>query len=202
MTWGAVGAAAVSVVGGALINKSHSSSNKGYSQAAQQMDPYGPYRDQMAKKLNDLVNNPSSINNTPEYKARIQAAQRMMAAQGYTGSGNALVAAANAGGDAYQQAFNNLAMLSGANQAPGNGAMAAAQGKAQSNQQALQGYSGVANSLIYAGQKAYNNWSTWNTPIDTGGVAPTYSGSDISTSPITVSNYSPTMPTIPPITTT
>lgn len=169
MTWGAVGAAAVGVVGGMLTHHSSSANNKGYAQAAQKMDPYGPYRDQMAQKLNDLVSNPSSIQNTAEYKARMQAAQRVMAANGYTGSGNALIAAANAGGDAYQQAFNNLVTLSGANAAPGAGAMAAASGQAQNRQNTLNQYSGIANSLVYAGQKAYQNWNAGSIPaINTG----------------------------------
>src|SRR3546814_4637940 len=47
-----------------------------------------------------LFRSPSSVENLPEYKTRIRAAERTMAAQGFTGSGNALVAAAEASGEA------------------------------------------------------------------------------------------------------
>jgi len=67
------------------------------------------------------VNNPNSydaVANSSVGQAYQQAASRTMASQGYTGSGNALVAAANAGGQAYQQNFNNLATLAGAAYSP------------------------------------------------------------------------------------
>lgn len=130
MSWGLVGSAAVGVVGSALLGgggKGSSSSGANSSTAA--YDPYAQYRGAAATKLNSLMSDPNSLTQLPEYQAQMQAASRTMAAQGYTGSGNALVAAAQAGGNAYQQAFNNLAMLSGANQNP-----AAAQSAA--NQQA------------------------------------------------------------------
>lgn len=128
MSWGLVGAAAVTVVGSALTSKGGSKSS-GSSSSTSAYDPYAQYRPAAAAKLNTLMNDPSSIQSLPEYQADMQAASRTMAAQGYTGSGNALVAAANAGGQAYQQAFNNLSMLAGAGQSP-----AAAQSAA--NQQA------------------------------------------------------------------
>lgn len=130
MTWGAVIGAGVSLVGGALLgNGGGGGGGGGSSSSTTAYDPYAPYRGAAAQQLQQLMKNPSSIQQLPEYNADLQAAARTMAAQGYTGSGNALVAAANAGGQAYQQAFNNLALLSGAGQSP-----AAAQGAA--NQQA------------------------------------------------------------------
>lgn len=92
-------------------------------QAVAASDPFASYRGKFAEQLGNY--SPSSISfnyspdsllgdinladveNTPEYRARQQAAARMMAAQGYTGSGNAAVAAADAGGQSYQIAFNN-----------------------------------------------------------------------------------------------
>lgn len=158
MSWVAVGSAAVTVVGGYLTSKQQSKSNKAAQQAAAQMDPYGPYRDAAAKKLNDLMEHPEGISDTAEYKARQQAASRLMAAQGYTGSGNALVAAATAGGDSYQQAFNNLAMLSGAGGQPGAGAMQGAQLQSANNQYANNQYGQIANGLVAAGTNIYNRW--------------------------------------------
>ena len=76
-------------------------------------DPYKEYREDAAKRLNALVADPSSIKDTASYKARMQAAERTLAAQGYTGSGNAIIEAANAGGAAYQQEFDMLARLAG-----------------------------------------------------------------------------------------
>jgi len=88
----------------------------------------------------------------------MQAGQRQLAAQGYTGSGNALVEAAEASGQVYQQEFNNLAMLSGANANPGAGfgnamqGLAGAQANALNSRQAgndqrLSGTTGVVNNL-------------------------------------------------------
>lgn len=179
MTWGAVAGAAITVVGGYIANKKSKSSNKAVSNAAAAQDPYGPYRGDAAVRLNDLMKNPSSIEGTPEYKARQQAAARLMASQGYTGSGNALVAAANAGGESYQQAFNNLALLSGAGGPAGAGAIQGAAITSQNNQQATQNWSDAANSLVYAGSKAYQNYKqgqSFNQPI-AGTVG---SGSDVS----------------------
>lgn len=116
-------------------------------------DPYKEHRGAAADKLNALVNDPSSIENTAEYKARMQAAARQLAAQGYTGSGNAILEAANAGGAAYQQAFDNLAMLSGANQAPGGGYASALSANQAANDNRLTSIAGVTNNLVnLAGQ--------------------------------------------------
>lgn len=158
MVWAAVGAAAITVVGGYMTAKSNQKSNKALSQAAAKQDPYGPYRDAAALKLNSLMDDPSKITDTAEYKARQTAASRTMAAQGYTGSGNALAAAAEAGGNSYQQAFNNLAMLSGAGVAPGQGAVQAAMGQSQNNQNAMNTYGQLANGLVGSGINAWNNY--------------------------------------------
>ena len=110
-------------------------------------DPYAPYRGAAATQLNNLMANPSSITNSPTYQAYLQAAQRQSAAQGYTGSGNALAAAASAGGQAYQQQFNNLAMLSGATTSPSSGASMAGNA-AYANQQNNQNMWGNLGSLF------------------------------------------------------
>ena len=145
MTW-----ATVATIGGSLIAGAMSGGGGGGSSGAASpgyYDPYAQYRGAAAQQLNALMANPSQITTMPEYNAMLQAAQRQAAAQGYNGSGNALVAAANAGGQAYQQAFNNLAMLSGAEQSPAQaGALAAYQGNY--NQQMNQNMWGGIGSLV------------------------------------------------------
>lgn len=198
MAWAAIGAAAVTVVGSYVVNKKNKSSNKAVQQAQAAGDPYGPYRDAAAKKLNDLMNDPSKIESSPEYKARISAAQRLMASQGYTGSGNALTAVANAGGDAYQQAFNNLAMLSGAGGQPGYGAMQGAAIQSGNNQYATNQYGQIANGLIGAGMQGYRNYQqnkAWNQPIDYGNTVTPDTNLDTSIS-VDSGSYTP-----PPVTT-
>ena len=188
MTWVAVGAAAVSVVGGYLVNKQNQKAQaKAQSQYQAAADPYAPYRDQAAQKLNALMNDPTSITTTPEYKARLDAAARTMAAQGYTGSGNALAAAAQAGGDVYQQAFNNLALTSGAGQNPAIAAGGSADLAMQSANNNANNQSQLINTGVYWGQKAYNAWQGNSIPSTgyqsaTGAGAPTYSGSDLNIS--------------------
>lgn len=155
MTWGMIGGAAVTLVGGALLGGGGGGSTPS-SQQQQVYDPYAPYRGAAAQKLNALMADPSTISSLPEYQAQMQAASRAMAAQGYTGSGNALVAAANAGGQAYQQAFNNLAMLSGAGQSPAYGASAAEQGNLAGQQMQNQMWSQIGNA-VGQGINAWNN---------------------------------------------
>jgi hypothetical protein len=120
-------------------------------------DPFREYRPKYAEQLDKLMSDPSSITSTPEYKARLDAAARQMAAQGYTGSGNAIIEAANAGGAAYQQAFQNLGQLSGAGVTPGGGFDSALASQSESNAQKLSAYTGVANNIgnlaLTAGQR-------------------------------------------------
>jgi hypothetical protein len=92
-----------------------------------------------------------------------------MAAQGYTGSGNALVAAANAGGQAYQQQFNNLATLAGANYNPAGAAQIQSNNASNAynqNNDTMANLGGVANQFM----NAYNN---------SGGLGPGTIGSGI-----------------------
>lgn len=145
-------------------------------------DPYAPYRDQAAQQLNALVADPSSITGTADYKARQQAAARTIAAQGYTGSGNAIDAAANAGGQAYQAAFNNLSTLAGAGTSPGAGYASADAAQNVTNAQGTNNLSGIGNSLVYGAGKLYDSWNGGGNlqPIDVGSVSPsTYSNADI-----------------------
>jgi len=152
MVWAAVGSAAVTVIGGALSGGGGGSGNS--NPAA--YDPYSQYRPAAAQQLNALMKDPSSAVNSGYGLAEQQAASRTMAAQGYTGSGNALVAAAQAGGNAYQQQFNNLSMLSGAGQAPAS-AMQAANNQANIQQGQSNQMWGQIGGLVGQGINAYNN---------------------------------------------
>lgn len=64
----------------------------------------------------------TAYENTPAYAARMQAVQRQMASQGYNGSGNAAVAAAQAGGAGYNEWVQQMAGLAGANANPASAA--------------------------------------------------------------------------------
>lgn len=159
MVWAAIGAAAVTVVGGALMSggSGGGAGSSGNSNPAA-YDPYSQYRPAAAQQLNALMKDPSSAVNSGYGLAEQQAASRTMAAQGYTGSGNALVAAANAGGQAYQQEFNNLSMLSGAGQSPAS-AMQASNQQANVQQGQTNQMWGQIGGLVGQGINAYNNSS-------------------------------------------
>lgn len=85
------------------------------AEQALKADPNSAYRASYAARLNSLSTDPSSIFSTPGYAAGEQAVQRTMAAQGYTGSGNARIAMQKYGGDFYNQEMQRLMTLSGGN---------------------------------------------------------------------------------------
>ncbi len=150
----AITAAAIGVAGTIYATSQAKKQQKQAIQSQQDMmknaDPYAAYRGQAAQQLNTLMSNPATITDLPTYKARLEAAGRAAAANGFTGSGNALVAAADAGGSAYQQEFENLAMLSGASTGLANkvAAYSAGQGNiAGANDSYLSGISGTVNNL-------------------------------------------------------
>jgi len=84
-------------------------------QLAQQSNAMGPYRAQYAAQLQQLMNNPSSIQNLPGYQAGIEAINRDAAAKGLFGSGNMASALGMYGDQLYQQQLQNLMQLSGSN---------------------------------------------------------------------------------------
>lgn len=123
-------------------------------------DPYARYRPEAAAQLSALMKDPSKISESAEYKARQMAAARQLAAQGYTGSGNAIIEAANAAGESYQQAFNNLALLSGAGVSPGGGYGNALQANQAANDTKMSGYAGIANNIGNLAMTVGNRWNT------------------------------------------
>lgn len=167
--------------------KKNSDAQKKQAQLAQQgidaADPFRTYRPQYADKLNKLMSDPSSITDTPEYKARLTAASRQLAAQGYTGSGNAILEAANGAGEAYQQAFSNLAVLSGASSAQlGGGYSNALQSGQNGNEQTLSSVAGIGNNLA-------NLALTVGQRFNTGNNGQQYQISQTSLQPFTGGNY-------------
>src|SRR5690606_21608400 len=116
---------------------------------------------------------PSSIVDTAEYRARMQAASRAVAAQGYSGSGNALVAAAEAGASVYQQAFDNLARLSGADvgvQSRAGVASASIGANQNSSDNYLSSIAGVGNNIsnlatVWGASRGFNQSNGIGAPI-------------------------------------
>lgn len=147
----AITAAAITTAGAIYATKKAGDQAKEQQQLAMQgiaaSDPYGPYRADAAKRLNELMADPSKIADTASYKARQKAVARQLAAQGYTGSGNALIAAADAAGESYQQEFQNLSFLAGAGATPGAGYNAALQANQLANDTTMSGYAGIINNV-------------------------------------------------------
>lgn len=88
--------------------------------ATEKSDPFGPYREGYAKKLQALEANPGTLRNTPGFFTGQDMINRSMASKGYLGSGNQAAALQRFGGDFYHQEANRLAGLAGANINPGN----------------------------------------------------------------------------------
>lgn len=77
-------------------------------------DPFGPYRGYYGAEMQKLQADPSRMTSLPGYEAGLEAVQRSMAAQGYTGSGNMMAALQKYGGDFYNQTMNQYATYAGA----------------------------------------------------------------------------------------
>lgn len=132
-------------------------------------DPLKDFRPEYAQKLDALIKDPSSITDTAEYKARQQAVARQLAAQGYTGSGNALIEAADAAGQSYQQAFQNLYGLASGQM--GGGYDTATQASLAGSDSKANAIAGVANNLTNLGATIggkFNKPATGNTVQSTG----------------------------------
>ncbi len=171
---GAITAAAIGAAT-AIYSAKKSSDNqkaaaKASSSAASAADPYAPYRAQAATQLNALVSDPSSITNTATYKVGQQAAERTMAAQGYTGSGNAILASQEAAANSYQQEFNNLSALAGVSNGTALATSVntnAANNATEGNAQTLSGYAGIANNLTNLATQVFNKPTVPVTPTTT-----------------------------------
>jgi hypothetical protein len=163
-----------SVFSASQSNKQAKKQEKLAQQGIDAADPFRTYRPKYAQKLDEFMQNPLGVlDSTPTYKARLDAAARTMAAQGYTGSGNALVAAADAGASAYQQELNNLMTLSGAGVTPGGNYSSALQAQSNASDQRLSGYAGVINNLGAIVSSNNNPGTTTGTPVGPDAFSPT-----------------------------
>lgn len=148
---GAVIGAATTLYSANQAKKQQKEAQKFANEQMEAMDPFAEHRPYYADQLKALTDDPSKIKDTATYKARLMAAERTMASQGYTGSGNAMVAAADAGAAAYGQEMEYLMALSGATQ--GLGARASAYGTAagamgNANDNYLGAIGGIGNSIV------------------------------------------------------
>ena len=122
MSWGAIGASAVSLVGSKLLGGSGSNGGAQGQAAANAADPFASQRSQYQPMLADLIKNPSSVTSTPGYQFNLEqglgSVQAGNAARGIGTSGANDAAkmqfASGLASQTYQQDFNNLALLSGA----------------------------------------------------------------------------------------
>jgi len=149
ITAAAIGAAST-VYAANQAKKAQKEQNKFVTESQKGADPYAQYRGDAAARLDKLSKDPSSIKDSAVWKSRMQAAERAVASQGYTGSGNALVAAADAGASAYQSEFDNLARLSGADvgiQTAGGVSSAGMGARQDGSDNYLSSIGGVANNL-------------------------------------------------------
>lgn len=98
-------------------------------------DPYGPYRNEAAGQLNQLVNNPAIAMSDPGYQLSldqgIKTAERGAASKGMLMSGNEQQALMGIGQNTFSSYYNsklaNLMQLSGASQNPAAAGTAQAQ---------------------------------------------------------------------------
>lgn len=185
----AVIGAGTAIYASSQAKKQQKDAQKFASEQMGALDPFAEYRPESAARLQALSKDPSSIKDSATYKARLMAAERTMAAQGYTGSGNALVAAADAGASAYQQEFDNLSLLAGVSN--GQGARSSAYGTAanansNANDNYLSSVAGIGNNLT-------NLAGMFNRPAGTTTMAPpatTYTaGVNFGNNPIPAGGY-------------
>lgn len=166
MAWGAIGGAAVSLIGGEIFGDDGggvSSSGAPSSGAAQVADPFASQRKQYQTQLQTLMQDPGSFESSPAYgfafDQGLEAVNRTAAAKGMLGSGNRLYELTKYGqglaGQQYMGQANLLATLAGAT----SGSPGTAGGiQASANQAAGQGAGQLANSVI----GGVADW--WNDP--------------------------------------
>lgn len=162
MSWGAIGGAAVSLIGGELLGGDEGGGAPS-SGAAGVADPFARQRPQYQTQLQTLMQDPGSFASSPAYSFAfdqgLEAVNRTAAAKGMLGSGNRLYELTNYGqGMAGQQYFNQanlLATLAGATSgSPGT----AGNLQAGYNQAQGQGAGQLASGVIGAA----SDW--WNAP--------------------------------------
>jgi hypothetical protein len=108
------------------------------NQITRESNPFGAYRDQYAQQLQALMANPTSVERDPGFTGSrdqsLQQVQKLMAAQGYKGSGNMAAALYDRSNNFELDYINNkenqLAQLAGAGITPNYSGAVSAQGAA------------------------------------------------------------------------
>ena len=183
-------------VGTAYMNKKQQDKQMKMAQKGiEASDPFAKYRPEYGEKLQALMNDPSSIVDTPEYKARQQAAARAMSAQGYTGSGNAILEAAEAGGKSFQQAYENLSNLAGVGATPGAGYGNAISAQQNANASMNNSYADIASNLGQLAEGFGNRGSAGISPVQRMPVQTFNPRPQVDLAPMNISTAAPTLRT-------
>lgn len=168
-----IGTAVKGLVGGAINNALSPNPQKAIDAA----DPFSTQRPQYQPQLQEMMQGKFSPTD-PSYDFRFnqgqKAMERTLAASGMGKSGNALTALMQYGqgmaSSEYQNQYQRLAQLSGANFGTGAaGGIAQQQAAAQSGQAAA-----ATNGIINFGQGLYDNWNKTVSP--SAEVAPNFGG--------------------------
>lgn len=145
---------------------------KQMGQYARQADPFAGYRPQYAAQLQNLMNDPNSVSQTPGYQFNLaqglQGLQAQQAAQGRLVSGGALIQGQQFGqqlaSQTYNQQVDTLARLSGAYQAPAAGATAQAGLMASNLGSTYGGWQSIAGGLGQVSNPLATLYSNYNNP--------------------------------------
>jgi hypothetical protein len=137
-----------------------------------QADPFSPYRPQYAAQLQNLMNNPSSVTQTPGYQFNLaqglQGLQAQQAAQGRLVSGGALLQGQQFGQNLAQQSYQDqlktLMSLSGANQSPATGATGMQSVGASNLGSTYGGWTSIAGGLGQVANPLATLYSNYNNP--------------------------------------
>jgi hypothetical protein len=145
---------------------------KQMGQYARQADPFAQYRSGYAAQLQNLMNNPQSVTQTPGYQFNLsqglQGLQAQQAAQGRLVSGGALIQGQQFGqqlaSQTYNQQLDTLARLSGGYQAPAAGATAQAGLTASNLGSTYGGWQSIAGGLGQVANPLATLYSNYNNP--------------------------------------
>lgn len=137
-----------------------------------QADPFSAYRPQFASQLQNLMNNPNSVTQTPGYQFNLsqglQGLQAQQAAQGRLVSGGALLQGQQFGQNLAQQTYSDqlktLMSLSGASQSPGTGATAMSNIGASNLGSTLGGWQAIAGGAGQVANPLATLYANFNNP--------------------------------------
>ena len=137
-----------------------------------QADPFSAYRPQYAAQLQNLMNNPNSVTQTPGYQFNLsqglQGLQAQQAAQGRLVSGGALLQGQQFGQNLAQQSYadqlKTLMALSGASQSPATGAAAMQNVGASNLGSTLGGWQSIAGGFGQVSNPLATLYANFNNP--------------------------------------